>query len=445
MAQAAQSDRDAIATTRPMGKFGLLLRILLSGRIFKRIQVFSQYLYFYGLEKLSPDLARERPNFRPERAVTLPPERDRSASIEFHLESDAAARREFAQSDPSRQALVTHVADMFRTERCFICDATLTPIIQVIDADRPSDNIEVSWCGACDHLQYSAMPSKAWMSRWYATQYDQTLSLEANLGLRPTSQLYRYRLSPYVGKRKLKILDIGAGYAEKTYPFELAGHELHCTEATAPRAEYLRRLIGERCHFGTLDDPAVAAALRRDGPFDLIFTYHVVEHIYNARAELQILRDIAADDAIFYLAIPELYKEGILNNIYALEHIASFSRRSAKTLMRQVGFRPLVAKDDLFQNYSNYCQYLIGRRDPTVSGPCTESDEPSRDMVGYLRRALKLDRIARLDGGGFSYAYAGHDRLTYRVSEESKRKCRNVGAHLPLRIYHHGLPLFWMQ
>ena len=263
--------------------------------------------------------------------------------------------------------------------------------------------------------------------------------------MRHPTQRYRYRLAPYIGQRKLKILDIGAGYAEKTYPFERAGHELHCTEATTPRAEYLRRLIGDRVHLGTLDDPAVAAAVRRNGPYDLIFSYHVVEHLYDARAELQILRDIAAKNAIFYLAIPELYKEGILNNIYTLEHIASFSRRSAKTLMRQVGFRPIVAKDDPFQHFSNNCQYLIGRRATAAELEDDGSGEPRHDMVDYLRRALKLDRIADLDGTSFSYHYADHEKLTYRVSEDLKRKCREPGAHLPLRIYHHGLPLFWLQ
>jgi len=56
----------------------------------------------------------------------------------------------------------------------------------------------------------------------------------------------------------------------------------------------------------------------------------------------------------------------------------------------------------------------------------------------------KLDRIAALNRPAFSYNFSGHAKLTYSVSEETKVKCRDPAAHLPLRIYHHGLPLFWM-
>jgi 2-polyprenyl-3-methyl-5-hydroxy-6-metoxy-1,4-benzoquinol methylase len=427
------------------GKWRLAFRLLAQGRLVKRALVFSQYLFFYALDKLSPERTRERPKFRPEPVGGPSTDNDRTGSIEFHLESDENAKREFAQADPARRALVTHVADKFRTATCFICGGALMPVIQVLDADDPADHIEISSCRACDHLQYSVMPSRAWLAHWYATHYDRSLTLAENLEMRRPSQLYRYRLARYIGERKLRVLDIGAGYAEKTHAFALAGHELHCTEATAPRADYLRRLVGDRVYFGTLADPAVAEAVRRNGPYDIIFTYHVVEHMYDARAELQILREVAAEDAIFYLAIPELYKEGILNNIYALEHVASFSRRSAKTLMREVGFRPILAKDDLFQNYSPNCQYLIGRKAHAGETGAGEADEKPRDMVDYLRRALSLPRIAGLDSGRFSYRYVGHDRLSYRISYSSRMKCREPGAHLPLRIYHHGLPLFWMQ
>jgi 2-polyprenyl-3-methyl-5-hydroxy-6-metoxy-1,4-benzoquinol methylase len=422
------------------GRLPLVLRMLLAGRLLKRAGVLTQYLYYLALESVSPGLSLERPRFTPHPAAGPAPS-DRSDGIEFHLESDADARKEFAQPDPGRRSLVTSIADKFRTHACFLCDGPLMAVVRVCDADDAGDYIEISWCRDCDHLQYSVMPSRAWIANWYARHWDTAGTLSDKLETRGMTQRYRYRLAPYLRKGRLKILDIGAGYAEKTLPFKAAGHELHCVEATTARADYLRR-HADRVYFGTLDDPEIADALRRSGPFDLIFTYHVIEHIYNPRAELQLLREIAADDAVFYLAIPELYKEGILNNIYALEHIASFSRRSAQRLMARVGFRPIVAKDDLFQYYSNYCQYLVGRKAKDGDAPAPEA--APRDIVGFLTRALDLDRIARLEGNAFTYSYNGHAPLTYRVSEESKRKCADPASHLPLRIYHHGLPLFWM-
>lgn len=425
-----------------MKRLAALWRMIFSGRFLARIKVFSQYLYYLALEKINPDLSLQRPKFAREKCNGAAEASDRTDSIELHLCADEGAKKEFGQNDVRRRKMVTHISDKFKTTSCFVCDALLTPVVQVIDADVPDDYVEVSWCSACDHLQYSVMPSRDWITRWYGSEWDTSGSLAQKLESRAiTYRAYR-RLLPYLGDRKLKVLDVGAGYGEKIFPFKEAGHEVHCTEATPRRADYLRQHVTDHVYFGTLDDPAVQQAVRKNGPFDLIFSYHVIEHIYNPRAELQILREISADDAIFYLAIPELYKEGILNNIYALEHIESFSRISAKTLLAQIGFRTVAAKDDLFQYYSNYCQYLIGRKSkvPVV----VEKNADPGKIARYLNEALKLARISTLDGACFSYRYYPHAKLTYSVSEASKSKCRDVANHLPIRIYHRNLPLFWM-
>jgi len=432
----------ASAPTRPAKRLALLLRMVFGGKPLKRIKVFSQYALHLVRERLNPALSLERPRLKPETAKIALPPRDRTESIEFNLLPDANARREFDQPDEKRRALVTRVRDKFRTNRCWICDQPLLPIVQIINADDADDFIESSWCASCDSQQYSVMPRKDWIAQWYASNWDSSGSTAGKLAARTPTRRYYRRLLPYIGARKLKVLDIGAGYGEKSFPFVREGHEVHCTETTTRRAEYLRDHVTKNVYFGSLDSPAVQAKLRRAAPFDLVFSYHVVEHIYDPRAELQILREITAPGAIFYMAIPELYKEGIFNNIYALEHLSSLSRRSAQMLMKQCGFQTVVARDDLFQYYSNYCQYLIGRK---TDAPITV--EPNRDrekMAHYLTAALRLDRIATMESDAFSYSYHGHAALTYGVSADSKAKCRAPAQHLPLRLYHRGLPLFWM-
>jgi 2-polyprenyl-3-methyl-5-hydroxy-6-metoxy-1,4-benzoquinol methylase len=429
-----------------MTNFSLLMNILRSGRLLKRAAVFGQYIYHHALEIISPRFSLERPRFKSESRVAASITGDLSNSIEFHLVPDANACREFNQPNPAKQSAVTTISGKFQTSSCFTCDSQLTPVIQVINANQTDDYIEVAWCSDCDEMQYSVMPSKEWITRWYAAHWDSNGTIGDKLEHRRTTHRYLHRLAPFLDvKRKLKVLDIGSGYGEKIHAFALAGHEVHCTEATPRRAEYLKEHITQNVYLGTLDTHEVRESLRKNGPFDLIFSYHVVEHIYNARAELQILREIAADNAIFYLAIPELYKEGVINNIYSLEHITSFSRLSAKTLMKQIGFRTIVDKDDIFQYYSNSCQYLIGRKESPGESTTVGVNCDLNKMHKYLAEALNLDRIASLTHSAFSYEYNAHAKLTYTVSEESKIKCRNPERHFPIRIYHHDLPLIWMQ
>lgn len=431
-----------MASTLSIQNIQSLAKMLTAGNFFQRVKVLLQYLYYHGLQAVSPRLSLERPKIRAEPGGVTPAA-DRTASIEFYLEGDANARSEFEQADPKSRALVSHVANKFKTSRCFICDGALMPVVQVVDYDDADDFIEMSWCASCDHLQYSVMPPKEWITRWYASSWDVGGSIATKLATRkPSHRCYR-RLAPLMKSGKLKILDLGAGYGEKVLPFKEAGHTIFCTEASERRVDYLREHVTENVYFGTLDDPDVRRALRENGPFDVILTYHVVEHIYNPREELQILRELAAEDGIFYIAIPELYKEGIVNNIYTLEHIASFSRLSAETLMKQVGFRPVVSANDPFQYYSNYCQYLIGRKAKDPGELKLEKNNDPGKMVRYLTDTLQLDRIASLPGSSFSLTYNPHAPLTYRVSDATKMKCRDPSQHLPIRIYHRGLPLFW--
>lgn len=420
-----------------------LINQAVSGRLGRRAIVFLQYLYYMTLQRIHPSLSLEQPaaSFA---AAGAWPEGDRTDRIELHLRTDSDARGEFAIANEKRRAFATNIPNKMKTENCFVCDGPLMPVLQIVNAAKDNDFFERGWCPQCDHLQYSQMPSKDWFTQWYASHWDTDTPLEHKLGTRHPTARYLRRLAPFVGERKLKILDIGAGYGEKTVMFREAGHELHCTEATAARANYLRDNVTKHVYFGTLDDPAVRDQLKKNGPFDLLFTYHVIEHIYNPRQELQLLREISADDAIFYLAIPELYKEGVFQYLYTLEHIASFSRMSAETLLRQIGFEPVVAKDDPFQYYSDYCQYLIGRKSASVVGGPPISRVPLGRMPDFLRRSLLLDRFASKVDHSVTYRYQGRHPLTYQMSDQSAEKCRDVARHLPLRIYHHGLPLFWI-
>ena len=370
--------------------------------------------------------------------------KDCSNSVEFFLFKDYNPTNEFEQPTEAKAKLVSNVQNKFRTETCFVCSSKLAPIVQVINYDDPADYIEYSWCQHCDHSQYSVMPSKDWITNWYLTNWDTSWTLEQNLQARkPTYRCYN-RLRKYIGNRKLKVLDVGAGYGEKILPFRENGHEVYCTEATPRRAEYLRQNVTQNVFLGTFDDPGVQEQLMRHGPYDLIFSYHVVEHIYNPRQELQLLRDIASKDAMFYLAIPEFYKEGILNNIYAMEHVESFSRSSGKHLLKELGFETLCAKDDLFQYYSDYCQYFVGKKAENPNSIQVDTGFGKEKLVGYLREVFRLGQIQQMLGNAFTYTYFKHAPLMYLVSDDTKRKCLELENHLPIRIYHKNLPLFWM-
>lgn len=411
-------------------------------RLKNRIVGYPPYAYYFFLEKLNRKWSIERTRFE---ACDVNAEvKDFSSSVEFFMFKDHNRVNEFEQPTEGKAKLVSNISDKFRTETCFVCGSKLTPIVQVINYDDHRDHIEYSWCQHCDHSQYSVLPSKEWITNWYLTNWDTSRTLDQNLELRKPTYRYYNRLKKYIGAKKLKVLDIGAGYGEKILPFKEHGHEVYCTEATPGRAEYLRRNVTPNVFLGSFDDPGVQEQLIRHGPYDLIFSYHVIEHIYNPTEELQLLRQIASKGAIFYLAIPEFYKEGILNNIYSMEHIESFSRNSGKYLLKQLGFETICAKDDLFQYYSDYCQYFVGKKAENPDNVKVDTGFNKQKLIDYLGEVFHLDQIQRMPGNAFTYTYFKHAPMTYLVSDDTKRKCQQLGDHLPIRIYHKDLPLFWM-
>jgi len=409
----------------------------------RRLIEYPRYLYFFALERMNRDWSLERLKFEP---LTLRSQiRDRSDSIELFLLKEHNPLNEFEQPSEAKAKSVNKIPAKFRAVGCFLCKNKLTPIIQVINFDDEQDYIEYSWCQNCDHSQYSVMPSKQWITEWYATNWDGSGTLNQKLETRKPTYRYYNRLKPFLPRQKrLKVLDIGAGYGEKILPFKMEGHEVFCTEATPRRVQYLKTHVTPHAFLGTFDDPKVQEALIKHGPYDVVFSYHAFEHIYNPASELQLLKTITTEGALIYVAVPEFYKEGILNNVYAMEHIESFSRNSGQYLLKELGFKPIRAKDDLFQYYSDYCQYFVGIKASESEFVQVPTGFPATKLTDYLRLVFRLESIAKMSANQFEFTYFRHLPLRYVVSNETKAKCLNPERHLPIRIYHKDLPLFWM-
>ena len=408
----------------------------------RRARDYPRYVYYFALERLNRDWSLERLRFEPLHIDAQV--KDRSESIEFFMCKEHNPQNEFEQPTAARSSLVTRIPDKLRAEKCFVCGSTLKPIVQVVNFDDEQDYIEYSWCQNCDHSQYSVMPPREWITEWYLKNWDRTATLDQLLESRRPTYRYYNRLRPFLPRRSLKVLDIGAGYGEKILPFRRRGHQVFCTEATPRRAEYLRSHVTPYVFAGTFDSPEVQDALIKYGPYDLVFSYHALEHIYNPARELQLLKEITTENALIYIAIPEFYKEGILNNIYAMEHIESFSRNSGRYLLKELGFKTIRAEDDLFQYYSDYCQYFLGIKASESEPIQVPTGFLESKIMDYLRIVFRLEKIAKMNANSFQFTYFRHLPLRYVVSNETKAKCLNPEKHLPIRIYHKDLPLFWM-
>lgn len=407
--------------------------------LIKKISLFSQYLVRHGLEWLSERNYLFRPRLvalnKDALTIELP-----AQGCELALSHDAMAKNEFGVV-VSKLARMENPAWVTETRTdCYICGQAVQPMVEVADtlSEKPARQMVLSWCPACDHVQYSQRPTADWFRDWYMHSFDQKESLEENLATRPFTWRYYNRLAPFLAGKTRKILDLGAGYAEKTRAFKERGHQLFCVEPSEARADYLRS-IGCEVVAGVLGEAAVSQFLEQHGPFDLVFTYHVAEHVAGDLSLYEPLVQQIAEDGLFYIAVPELYKEGAMNHVYMLEHLHSFSRTSGCRFLNRLGFEVVRAESDPFQYISNYCQYFLGRKKPGV-----ELGAANSDLLKYPRYLQDQFALSELAGGtgNVTYQTFGHKPLTYRYRCANGMQWSPSSGQPLLRIGHGEMPLF---
>ena len=409
--------------------------------LLKKIGLFTNYLVRHGLEWLSD----RNYLFRP-RLIKLVRDTEAGGNLlpaccEIELCADEFAAQEFGVVTSKLGRMNKPDWQVESRSGCYICNGTLQPMVEVVDSLGLEQNrrLELSWCPACDHVQYSQRPSVAWFKDWYMHSFDQKESLEENLATRPFTWRYYRRLAPLLTKPSAKVLDLGAGYAEKTRAFKERGHQLFCVEPSEARADYLRS-IGCEVVNGVLGEPAVTEFLNQHGPFDLVFSYHVVEHVAGDIDIYNPLVQQIAEGGLFYMAVPELYKEGAMNHVYMLEHQYSFSRTSGCRFLNRLGFEVVRAASDPFQYISNYCQYFVGRKKAGVV-----LGEGNSDLQKYPRYLQEQFELARLAGssGMVTYQTYSHQPLTYRYRCASGQSWDSASGQAMLRIVHGQQPLFY--
>lgn len=405
--------------------------------IFNKVAIFSKYAVRHTLEAIDENNALFRPRVT---SVAISDVSERSHGCSLTLLQDEGAKEEFGIVERKLGRMLAPACEMENIEQCDICASTLRPMVEIAGTCAgKKDKLVLGWCPACDHVQYARRPPVEWFKDWYAHSFDSADVLQTNLETRPFTWRYYNRLNKYLPEKKCQILDLGAGYAEKTRAFKECGHELICVEPSEARAQYLRS-IGCKVICGALGEATVDAFVEENGPYDLVFTYHVVEHVAGGLGVYKKLVDSVAEEGLFYIAVPELRMEGAMNHVYMLEHLHSFSRNSGVRFLNRLGFEKVVAAKDPFQYISNYCQYFIGRKKSEVALSASHSNGE-----GYPQWLVSQFSLGRLAGkkGQVGFQTFSHAGLNYQFDcAPLASLCRDDGEPL-LKIDHGELPPFY--
>jgi 2-polyprenyl-3-methyl-5-hydroxy-6-metoxy-1,4-benzoquinol methylase len=139
---------------------------------------------------------------------------------------------------------------------------------------------------------------------------------------------------------KGNILEIGVGTGTHLLNFDKLGYQVTGVEPDPISTKFLNeKLKNGTCINGYIED------LNFEDKFDVIFLYHVVEHIENPLSMLKKCKDILKDNGIIIIAVPDCENpfslESSISNPF---HIWHFSKKSFETIRTKLDMNLLSSE-----------------------------------------------------------------------------------------------------
>lgn len=159
-------------------------------------------------------------------------------------------------------------------------------------------------------------------------------------------------------KPEMKILDVGCAQGS----FLNWIHEnYNVPNENLYGNEFAEDLISwGKYHFGLNVDKEINRSIK----YDLVSYYHVFEHVENITTEINMIKEIMADDGLFYCSVPLFFdeleeKSGMpcleFEEYYHLNHIQCFSKNSFQNFLRKHGFE-IIKEDEVLYAYTVLCK-----------------------------------------------------------------------------------------
>lgn len=319
------------------------------------------------------------------------------------------------------------IAGFPRLDRCPACGSAEKPA-DLLQFGQPQwvDRVRLVQCGTCDHIYYSNPPAPAFFTHFYSQVWNSSRgeSLQDGAAPRRRAKIKKdaVRLLKDLGKSDtaIRILEIGCGQGDMLAGLREAGYqEVYGTEASDYRAAASNERFPGRVFAGGYE--AVPAGLT----FDIIFSNHVVEHIYEPREAFAWMIGRLKPGGIIAITVPEAWGEPIIGQVLFLPHLHSFCHRSLRMMGRNAGFECVFWKA-ANTPYETTAVFFRPNERPALA---TDRFLPA-DTLGE-RSKPQLDRIQRpfrapsRSGAAAHYALQADEEDSIRMAGEGG--IRSVG------------------
>lgn len=141
-----------------------------------------------------------------------------------------------------------------------------------------------------------------------------------------------------------RVLEVGSGYGGALSLFGDLGFRAVGTEASPHRVQSCR-MRGLDVVETSIED---ISALAKRGPFDLVYSSHVFEHILDLTGLMAQIAPMVVDGGYIYIEVPNTsVAEGLLKLLHYPYHCHAFSASSLVQLLERHGFKAIRVRMDV--------------------------------------------------------------------------------------------------
>jgi len=193
------------------------------------------------------------------------------------------------------------------------------------------------------------MPDQEWFESYYKSTWDQRRSYaQIDLKLKAHYDRMLEILKPKIKSKNAHILEIGVGYGGTLNMLRSLGYKnLYGIEPSEKWWNFGREKLGLNIALNTAEKMVNDPLIRQGAPYDIVYSWHVLEHIYDIGKAMSNIYQIIKPGGSLFLGVPQIKQEHLIKLVHFLPHIHNFTPFSLSYLLNKYNFRVIYLDNDI--------------------------------------------------------------------------------------------------
>jgi 2-polyprenyl-3-methyl-5-hydroxy-6-metoxy-1,4-benzoquinol methylase len=222
---------------------------------------------------------------------------------------------------------------------CIVCGTRLEEVINVT-GQNGRQQLSRGLCLSCGYFGVKKTFTADWVDNLYKLTWADAVGKEdEELGNLSVNQMTQDFISRNVSDKSAKILDAGAGFGSSIQGLKNAGYKnIQALELSSRRARVLKKKF-PGMKIDNIPVKEISNSSIIDHKFDVIYMWHVLEHVADLEKSVKAIAAALNDGGIFFVAVPNFREEHILMLSYLHVHLHSFFPETLEILLAKHGLK----------------------------------------------------------------------------------------------------------